>query len=412
MKINKFYNYINSRNIRTIITLACLVLVFQLSSLSANDKTGLDKPFIPPNDENMEVFIPQIELAIKSLDERGKRQIIEAIAFIMFCLDEHYREQDSAEYEKTSDLDFAAKSYLKLYRFAQKYGAAFTLRKYIELAGEFKQQKAKWWEQYQLFAEELEPELLKLLTETFNKEFTFRKTYWGFTIDQVIAAEDAVLIPERCDEYKDKSFLVYRSIIASLDCSIIYHFTNNKLARAVYIIGPSRSKNELFVETYHNQEKYEKDYLVIKEIFERKHGEYKDALFYIRKCLESDKEIMKKIKEEHNITNLPTDLTHITIRGLPLDFTLLTKWSQILEKQEPDFANYFTTEADVFYELPVFLSLNSNIERKAKADIYKRITGTLFWETPETRITLKKSADSSIIVSYSSKKLFEDYYRR
>jgi hypothetical protein len=110
--------------------------------------TDLDKPFIPPREEDMESFPAQLDAATRSLNATERNQITQAIGFITYSLMAYAAENEPKELEKMTELDHAAKSFLKLYRFAQKNGASMTLRKYIDLAEEFKRQKPEWWQQY------------------------------------------------------------------------------------------------------------------------------------------------------------------------------------------------------------------------------------------------------------------------
>lgn len=104
--------------------------------------SSLDEPFIPPNEENLADFITQLGLASSKLNETDEEQLTGAIEFLAFCIGANLLEENEDEYEKMTDLDATAKLMVKLYRFAQKNGASMTLRKYIELADEFRKQKS------------------------------------------------------------------------------------------------------------------------------------------------------------------------------------------------------------------------------------------------------------------------------
>ena len=114
----------------------------------AAETTGLDKPFIPPKEADLEKFPLQLKQSIEALNAHDQAQANEAVAFLTFALFADLLEKDPKTIDRLQDSDIAAKSLTKLYRFAQKNGSSMTLRKYIELSEEFKRQKPGWWRQY------------------------------------------------------------------------------------------------------------------------------------------------------------------------------------------------------------------------------------------------------------------------
>lgn len=114
----------------------------------AAETAGLDKPFIPPKEAELERFPLQLKQSIEVLNAQDRAQANEAIAFLTFALFADVLEKDPKAIDRLKDSDIAAKSLTKLYRFAQKNGSSMTLRKYVSLADEFKRQKPEWWRQY------------------------------------------------------------------------------------------------------------------------------------------------------------------------------------------------------------------------------------------------------------------------
>lgn len=125
--------------------------VIREASKSNKTATGLDKPFLPPIERDVEKFPFQLNEAILKLNEAERKQISIAIGFLSYCFAGNIAENDQEKLNKMSESDLAAQSLVKLYRYAQKNGASMTLRKYVELSEEFKRQKPEWWKQYQAF---------------------------------------------------------------------------------------------------------------------------------------------------------------------------------------------------------------------------------------------------------------------
>jgi hypothetical protein len=116
-----------------------------------NASSGLDRPFIAPDEAHLESFPIQLNGSIEGLPENERKEVIDSIQFLTFALGKHLSEQDPKAFEGMSESDMAAKTLVKLYRFAQKNSACMTLRKYLDLAEDFKRQKPEWWSEYQAY---------------------------------------------------------------------------------------------------------------------------------------------------------------------------------------------------------------------------------------------------------------------
>jgi hypothetical protein len=114
----------------------------------ATEKTGLDVPFIAPKEAELEQFPGQLERAIQMLSTGERAKVQEAIGFLAFAVTADLMDKNPKSVDSLSDVNIAAESLLRLWRFAQKQGGSMTLRKYIDLAEEFKKQKPQWWRQY------------------------------------------------------------------------------------------------------------------------------------------------------------------------------------------------------------------------------------------------------------------------
>lgn len=94
--------------------------------------------------------------------------------------------------------------------------------------------------------------------EDLNEEYTFRKTTWGMTREQVKSAEVGRVL------YDTENTLVYEGAIAELDCNILYVFTGGKLVRAKYWI----------TEEHSNRNDYIVDYdILLKKALTKKYGQ-------------------------------------------------------------------------------------------------------------------------------------------
>jgi len=121
-------------------------------SAMAAETAGLDKPFIPPKEAELEKFPLQLFQSIEGLNSQDQARANEAIAFLSFALFVDLLEKDPKAIDRLTDSDLAAKSLTKLYQFAQKNGGSMTLRKYVDLSDEFKRQKPDWWRHYTEFS--------------------------------------------------------------------------------------------------------------------------------------------------------------------------------------------------------------------------------------------------------------------
>jgi len=87
-------------------------------------------------------------------------------------------------------------------------------------------------------------------------EFTFRKTYWGMSRDEVKATEDSTFFQE------EGGLIAYQGKVANLDTLIAYHFVSDKLVRSGYVI----------LEKHSNENDYLRDYFVMKNALSDKYG--------------------------------------------------------------------------------------------------------------------------------------------
>lgn len=88
-------------------------------------------------------------------------------------------------------------------------------------------------------------------------EFTFRKTHWGMTQDQVKESETL-------HNYDgDESTLIYTDVINNKDVSLTYNFVDDKLVNALYTS----------LEKHENKNLYIDDYNAFKVILVEKYGE-------------------------------------------------------------------------------------------------------------------------------------------
>ena len=125
------------------------------STQIAANATGLDAPFIAPAKDKIESFIPQLKSAVDKLPPADKSQANDAIALITFCTAMNVKETDPSKFAVWGDSDLAANAMVKMYNFAKTNGDKMTLRKYIDLADEFKKQKPEWVKQYTAAKKEL-----------------------------------------------------------------------------------------------------------------------------------------------------------------------------------------------------------------------------------------------------------------
>lgn len=93
-----------------------------------------------------------------------------------------------------------------------------------------------------------------------SDHYTFRKTTWGMTKEQVKKTENSESIQE------DDEILAYKGTVADLDCIIGYVFADGKLVRTKYRV----------LETHTNRNDYISDYNSLKKILTEKYAKPKD----------------------------------------------------------------------------------------------------------------------------------------
>lgn len=71
--------------------------------------------------------------------------------------------------------------------------------------------------------------------ETFKRDFDFRHTYWGASMDSVIVSETSERIETPNKEILDTNILYYRTEIDDLPAVLVYVFFRNNLILAKYI---------------------------------------------------------------------------------------------------------------------------------------------------------------------------------
>lgn len=116
-------------------------------------ESGLDSPFIAPNEDDLEKFPAQLEQSIQKLNQKDRENVLAALNFLAVIIAANMKEDNINDFNKLSEKDFVAKSVVKFYRYAQKNGKNMTLRKYIDLSEEGKKQKPELWKQYQAQAQ-------------------------------------------------------------------------------------------------------------------------------------------------------------------------------------------------------------------------------------------------------------------
>jgi predicted RND superfamily exporter protein len=107
-----------------------------------------------------------------------------------------------------------------------------------------------------------------------NQNFTFRKTTWGMSQEEVKKSES--LVPSEKD-----SFLSYKDSINGLDATLSYAFVDDKLAKAMYSIK----------ETHTNKNDYISDYKDLKKLLTEKYGEpFEDNEIWSKSLYKNDPE--------------------------------------------------------------------------------------------------------------------------
>ncbi len=95
----------------------------------------------------------------------------------------------------------------------------------------------------------------------FSSEFTFRKTFWGATREQVKASEKAEFFGE------DEENLVYKDTLSGFSVAVIYNFINDTLTSSFYILEDSHYDGGAYYEDYKN----------LKNILNKKYGGGKET---------------------------------------------------------------------------------------------------------------------------------------
>ncbi len=95
---------------------------------------------------------------------------------------------------------------------------------------------------------------------SFADDFTFRKTRWGMSMDEVKASETLEVARQEAD------LLVYEAKVINKDVFILYRFVGNKLTRAKYFLNEKHMNNNDFIADYND----------FKEILKKKYGEPKE----------------------------------------------------------------------------------------------------------------------------------------
>jgi hypothetical protein len=81
-------------------------------------------------------------------------------------------------------------------------------------------------------------------------QYDFRKTTWGMTKDEVIAAETTDVTPQL-----DDNTISYKGTVNSLDCNIVYVFIHDTLVRAYYDITEVRTNKNQYIRDYEGLKK-------------------------------------------------------------------------------------------------------------------------------------------------------------
>lgn len=103
--------------------------------------------------------------------------------------------------------------------------------------------------------------------------YTFRKTNWGMSVDEVKSSEEGRPIHERED------MLLYPVRVSSYDASCGYLFSNGKLFRATYIFDLKHTNKNDYIADYEN----------IKKLMTDKYGEPKqDEINWKNNLYQSD----------------------------------------------------------------------------------------------------------------------------
>lgn len=98
-----------------------------------------------------------------------------------------------------------------------------------------------------------------LAEPSIAEEFSFRKTKWGMSIEEVKSSEPLKIAQE------DENLLGYKTSVIGKDVFVVYFFIENQLLRARYVLA----------ESHINKNDYITDYNDFKEILTKKYGKPK-----------------------------------------------------------------------------------------------------------------------------------------
>ena len=84
---------------------------------------------------------------------------------------------------------------------------------------------------------------------SFANDYTFRKTKWGMSIDDVKSSEPL-------DVFKENGELLgYKTSVIGKNVFLAYFFIDNKLVRARYVLAESHSNNNDYITDYNDFKK-------------------------------------------------------------------------------------------------------------------------------------------------------------
>lgn len=88
--------------------------------------------------------------------------------------------------------------------------------------------------------------LIVLTTGAFGSDFTFRKTNWGMTKEQVRSAE------ELKNPMEKENLLAYKTNVLSKNVYLVYEFINGKLGKARYVVAEEHSNKNNYITDYNS----------------------------------------------------------------------------------------------------------------------------------------------------------------
>ena len=101
--------------------------------------------------------------------------------------------------------------------------------------------------------------VLLLVGNSFADDYTFRKSKWGMSIEQVRSSEPLEVAQE------DQNMLGYKTTVLDKKVWVIYFFVDDKLVRARYFLAESHTNKNDFISDYND----------FKEILIKKYGKPK-----------------------------------------------------------------------------------------------------------------------------------------